>query len=122
MALSSLVLMSGQATVAAAQTCSTTDDAITGVTPAPTDPAALAADCTTLLGLMDTLRGTASLNWAKSRSMKSWQGIDVSGSRVSKLMIFGSSLNGTVPAALNSLTGLTILELYQNQLSGEIPT
>jgi len=48
MGMSSLVLMLGLATGAAAQTCATTDVAITGVTPAPSDPAALAGDCTTL--------------------------------------------------------------------------
>ena len=122
MALSSLVLMSGLATGAAAQTCSTTDDAITGVTPAPSDPAALAGDCTTLLGLMDTLRGTASLNWANNLSMTSWNGVFVRGSRVIGLRLNRSQLTGTIPAALNSLTGLTEIWLNNNRLSGSIPT
>ena len=59
-ALFGLGLAFGMAIEAAAQTsCATTDVAITGVTPAPSDPAALAGDCATLLGLKDTLRGTA---------------------------------------------------------------
>ncbi|MDE0200371.1 MAG: hypothetical protein OXK78_19350 [Caldilineaceae bacterium] len=121
MALSSLVLMLGLATGAGAQTCATTDVAITGVTPAPSDPAALAGDCATLLGLMDALRGTASLNWANSLSMASWDGITVTGSRVTGLVLISRQLTGTIPAALNSLTALQILAFFRNELSGEIP-
>ncbi len=121
MALSSLVLMVGLATGAAAQTCATTDVAITGVTPAPSDPAALVGDCTTLLGLMDTLRGTASLNWATTLSMDAWDGITVTGSRVTELHRSNHQLTGTIPAALNSLTSLRSLRLLTNQLSGSIP-
>ena len=113
--------MLGLVTGAAAQTCATTDVAITGVTPAPSDPAALAGDCAALLGLMDTLRGTASLNWANSLSMASWDGITVTGSRVTDLVLTSRQLTGTIPAALNSLTALQILAFFRNELSGEIP-
>ena len=113
--------MLGLATGAGAQTCATTDVAITGVTPAPSDPAALAGDCATLLGLMDALRGTASLNWANSLSMASWDGITVTGSRVTGLVLISRQLTGTIPAALNSLTALQILAFFRNELSGEIP-
>ncbi len=121
-ALFGLGLAFGMATQAAAQTsCATTDVAITGVTPAPSDPAALAGDCATLLGLMDTLRGTASLNWANSLSMASWDGITVTGSRVTEFDLRSRQLTGTIPAALNSLTGLQELYLFSNELSGAIP-
>ena len=122
MALSSPALLLGLATEAGAQTsCAVTDVAITGVTPAPSDPAALSDDCTTLLGLMDTLRGTASLNWSNTLSMTSWDGITVTGSRVTALLLHSKQLTGTIPAALNSLTGLESLWLHTNQLSGSIP-
>ena len=98
-----------------------TDVAITGVTPAPSDPAALAGDCATLLGLMDALRGTASLNWANSLSMSSWDGITVAGSRVTELVRTSRQLTGTIPAALNNLTGLQELWLNSNRLTGSIP-
>ena len=121
-ALFGLGLAFGMASEAAAQTsCATTDVAITGVTPAPTDPAALAGDCTTLLGLMDALRGTASLNWANSLSMTSWDGITVTGSRVTAIDLRSRQLDGTIPAALNNLTGLEELYLFSNELSGAIP-
>ena len=123
MALPSLVLLLGLATEAAAQTsCAATDVAITGVTPAPSDPAALAGDCATLLGLMDALRGTASLNWANSLSMASWDGITVTGSRVTGLILNNRQLTGTIPASLGSLTSLQFLYLYKNQLTGPIPS
>lgn len=122
-ALFGLGLAFGMATEAAAQpSCATTDVAITGVTPAPSDPAALAGDCATLLGFMDTLRGTASLHWANSLSMATWDGITVTGSRVSALDLRSNQLTGTIPAALNSLTGLQELLLHTNQLTGSIPT
>ena len=121
-ALFGLGLAFGMAIEAAAQTsCATTDVAITGVTPAPSDPAALAGDCATLLGLMDTLRGTASLNWANSLSMASWDGITVTGSRVTDIDLRSRQLTGTIPAALNSLTGLEELYLFSNELRGAIP-
>ena len=121
-ALFGLGLAFGMATEAAAQTsCAAADAAVTGVTPAPSDPAALAGDCATLLGLMDTLRGTASLNWTNSLSMASWDGITVTGNRVTVLRLNGSQLTGTIPADLNRLTGLQDLEFKNNRLSGSIP-
>ena len=110
--------------MAAQTTCTATDVAVTAVITDATDTAgrtALAADCTTLLGLMDTLRGTASLNWATTLSMASWDGIFVSGSRVVHLTLGSRQLNGTIPSALNSLTALIRLELRNNELSGQIP-
>ena len=114
--------MLGLATEAAAQTCTTTDVAITGVTPAPSDPAALAGDCTTLLGFMDTLRGTASLNWATTLSMESWDGITLTsdGNRVAELGLGSRSLTGSIPD-LSPLTSLRHLSLQSNELTGSIP-
>ncbi|MDE2716818.1 MAG: leucine-rich repeat domain-containing protein, partial [Chloroflexota bacterium] len=126
MALSSLILALGWVTGAGAQTtCLSTDTAVTAVVTDAQDTAgraALAGDCATLLGLMDTLRGTASLNWANSLSMASWDGITVTGSRVTTLNLPSRQFTGTIPAALNSLTGLQELFLSANQLAGSIPT
>ena len=122
MALSSLVLMLGLATGAAAQTCATTDVAITGVTPAPSDPAALAGDCTALLGLKDTLRGMGTLNWANTLSMDSWNGITLSANanRVRGIRLTSQGLDGSIPD-LSALTSLQWLQLGGNQLTGSIP-
>ena len=101
----------------AAQTCAE------GSTAVNNRGAALATDCTTLLGLKDTLRGTASLNWATTLNMDSWDGITVEGTpaRVTWLQLRYKGLTGSLPTALTSLTGLTVLTLEFSQLSGSIP-
>ena len=119
--LGSLLLLLGGAAPSGAQTtCTATSTAVSGFTGTLDD---LVTDCTTLLGLKDTLRGTGSLNWAEGIAMSSWDGITVSGTtpRVTTLNMSDRSLTGTIPAELGALTGLTQLYLYDNQLSGAIP-
>ena len=90
----------------------------------------LATDCNTLLNLKAALRGTLAmgatdpLNWVNTLDMDSWTGVTVSGTppRVTSLSLPNKSLTGTLPAALNSLTGLQSLALFNNQLTGSIPT
>ena len=111
---------------AQAPTCSATDVAVTAVITDATDTAgrtALAGDCAILLDMKDTLlgMGTASLNWATSLSMASWDGISVTGSRVTRLNLSQKQLTGTIPAALSGLTNLDSLDLGSNQLTGAIP-
>ena len=96
--LSSLLLgmlLLGSPPSVAAQTCAENSTAVNN------RGAALAGDCTTLLGLMDTLRGTATLNWATTLNMDSWDGITVAGNpaRVTKLEDL-YDISGTIPAAL----------------------
>lgn len=114
--------MLGLATGAEAQTCATTDVAITGLTPAPSDPAALAGDCTALLGLKDTLRGTGALNWANTLSMDGWDGITLAenANRVRSLLLTSKGLDGSIPD-LSGLTNLSWLLSHRNRLSGTIP-
>ena len=83
----------------------------------------LAEDCTTLLGLKDTLRGTASLNWADTLNMDSWDGITVSGTPAQVTELFlGNGLDGIIPPALGDLTHLVLLDLPGNALTGSIPS
>ena len=84
--------------------------------------AGIVADCNTLLGLMDELRGTASLNWSADTAMAGWWDITVRGNRVAELDLGTDDLNGSIPSALGQLTGLTSLSLYYNDLSGSIPS
>ena len=84
--------------------------------------AGIVADCNTLLGLMDELRDTASLNWSADTAMASWDGITVSGDRVTKLALSNNELTGSIPSELSQLTSLTSLSLDENQLSGSIPS
>ena len=72
---------------------------------------------------MDTLRGTRTLNWATTLDMSSWNRITVDGSppRVTELTLNRYSINGSLPAALGDLGGLTRLDLEENSLTGSIP-
>ena len=84
---------------------------------------ALVHDCEALLDSKDTLRGTASLNWATSTAISSWDGITTGGtpSRVTKLELGNESLSGSIPVELGSLFELTHLDLSRNSLTGDIP-
>ena len=83
-------------------------------------------DCETLLGLKDTLRGTAPLNWSASLAITAWDGISfwmVNGERrVSRISLVKAQLNGFIPPELANLTHLRTLNLAQNELSGSIPS
>ena len=74
--------------------------------------AGIVADCNTLLGLKDELRGTTALNWSADTAMASWHGVTVSGNRVTQLNSNGKDFSGSIPSELGQLTSLTKLALY----------
>ena len=81
----------------------------------------LMLDCQTLLGLKDTLRGTATLNWSVDIAIAKWEGIRTGGiGRVTAITLVEKGLTGTIPAALARLD-LTTLKLAGNTLTGCIP-
>lgn len=84
----------------------------------------LISDCEVLLQARDSLAGTGSLDWRQDLAIAEWEGITLKGlpERVAWLNIRGGGLNGTVPAELGRLTGLTYLNLRSNDLSGRIPS
>ena len=94
-----------------------------GAVPAGEEYAGLARDCETLLGLHDTLVGTATLDpaWSVSTVITSWVGISVEGMRVSHVQMGSLSLTGIIPQQLANLDMLTILDLRNNQLTGSVP-
>ena len=96
------------------------------VVPSPADNPGLADDCALLLAAMDTLRGTATLNWSATTAITDWTGITVGtvdgARRVTLLNLERQGIDGTLPAALGGLTGLSELRLsWRNQLTGSIP-
>ena len=83
----------------------------------------LTRDCINLLPAMDTLRGTATLNWSVDTPISDWEGIWVQGSpgRVTGLILSSKNLSGTIPPDLARLDALEHLRLNDNMLTGEIP-
>ena len=83
----------------------------------------LVRDCSILLDSMDTLAGTAALDWTATSAISTWEGIDLNASstRVTLLDLDDEDLDGTIPPALGGLSALVTLDLSDNDLTGEIP-
>ena len=84
--------------------------------------------CIKLLEGMDTLRGTAELNWSTDLAITAWDGIttgsatdDGLGDRLTQLDLSDEDLDGSIPAELGRLYTLTALKLNDNDLTGHIP-
>ena len=61
-------------------------------------------------------------NWLSNAPMGEWHGVTTdSDGRVTKLDLYLNQLTGEIPAELGSLTNLEWLQLAYNQLTGEIP-
>ena len=94
-----------------------------GAVPDSEDSVGLIHDCETLLESVDTLAGSASLDWSTDRRIAEWQGIAVGGTpnRVTGISLSGMALDGTIPADLGVVAELEVLDLSDNRLTGEIP-
>ena len=90
----------------------------------PSDNHGLVSDCNSLLGALDGLKGSASLNWSTEVVIEDWDGVTVSGrpKRVTELNLSGKQLDGVASPELGNLTKLKVLNLSDNTLSGEIPS
>ncbi len=108
--------------VGAQTTCTESSVAVVGTGFNSGAQTSLVADCNTLLGLKDTLRNTATLNWAENLAMTSWDGVTLwPGGRVFGLSLASRDLDGTIPVALGDLDYLGSLYLANNKLTGPIP-
>ena len=94
-----------------------------GAVPAGDEYAALAGECATLLGLHDTLVGSATLDpaWSVHTDIESWQGVSLAGYRVSRISLVSQNLDGSLLPELGDLTQMMTLTLHNNQLTGAIP-
>ena len=84
-----------------------------------TDRAALAA-------LYNATNGSSwqdDTNWLSNRPLGEWHGIstDADG-RVTELSLYDNQLSGSIPSELGNLANLDTLSLYDNQLSESIPS
>ncbi len=93
------------------------------VVPEPEANAGLVGGCETLLGLRDTLAGSATLNWDGSLPLTEWEGVIVEGAplRVRELALQDRGLTGSLPPELGRLTALRTLDLTRNELTGPLP-
>ena len=85
---------------------------------AATDRAALV----TLYNTTDGPNWTNRTNWLSDEPLEHWYGVTTDDDgRVTQLLLRENNLNGPIPAAVGSLTGLVRLDFQGNQLSGSIP-
>lgn len=81
-------------------------------------------ECEALEALYNSTDGanwTDSTNWLVTNNPCSWYQVYCSGGHVSRLLLNGNNLVGTVPAEIGQLSAMTVLNLANNQLSGPIP-
>jgi Leucine-rich repeat (LRR) protein len=60
-------------------------------------------------------------NWLTSAPVSSWDGVYLTGNRVSEMFLYSNKVQGSLPPELGKLTGLVYLNLWDNQLTGNIP-
>ena len=99
------------------------------IVPEPENSPGLVRDCRVLLGLRDTLAGGTRLNWGPGVPMDLWKGVVVGPAQpelaepayVESLVLYSSSLRGSIPPELGGLKDLRSLRLSGNWLTGRIP-
>jgi len=98
------------------------------VAQAATDCAAVtdipSTECEALVALYKSTDGT---NWRRNHGWNTntpckWYGVRCSDGHVTALSLYQNQLSGKIPTELGNLSHLTVLDLSSNQLSGSIPT
>ncbi len=81
------------------------------------------ADSTTLVNFYNTMDGDHwKKKWKLSDPMTSWNGVTLTGQRVSSLSLNNNNLKGEISGDIVNLTNLKVISFIDNQLSGSIPS
>ena len=86
-------------------------------------PSRLKADREALVALYNATDGdnwTDKTNWLTDSDLSTWFGVTVLNGRVTELDLGENNLTGEVPPQLGNLSGLTVLSLGRNALSGSM--
>ena len=94
------------------------------------DEILLSYDCANMLAFKAMLEGgSGSLNWSRTRPIRSWNGVfvpsrlgSVEDPRVTRILLSNAGLRGQVPAMLSLLTFLKHIDLSGNDLTGGVPS
>ena len=85
----------------------------------------VADDRAALEALYDATNGAnwgTNTNWNSSAPLDEWHGVYTNANgRVTRLVLYGNGLTGSIPSSLGSLTNLIQLSLSNNDLTGSIP-
>ena len=91
--------------------------------PNPDTNTRLVEECEILLNLKESLADDAKLNWSEFIPISDWHGIKVNEDRgyVFEVVLKQRGLTGTFTPELTNLTGLDVLDLGRNHVTGKIP-
>ena len=97
-------------------------EVITCDPPSTTPDAGDVAVLTALYNATDGANWDDNTNWLSEQPLQYWKGVTInSEGRVTQLDLFHNQLSGDIPVELGNLVDLEWLYLHQNQLSGDIP-
>ncbi|KAJ4888465.1 Leucine-rich repeat protein kinase family protein [Raphanus sativus] len=74
----------------------------------------------TMQALKSHLNLTKDVDWSNPNPCK-WPTVECSNNRVTRIQLNNKAIRGTLPSNLQTLTELTVLEFFMNQISGPIP-
>ena len=81
-------------------------------------------ECEALVALYNSTDGPnwyINTDWVMTNTPCSWPAVTCALGRVSRLLVTGNNLTGTIPSELGNLSSLTLLSLSGNNLTGTIP-
>ena len=97
-------------------------EVITCNPPSTTPDAGDVAVLTALYNATDGANWDDNTNWISEQPLQYWKGVTInSEGRVTQLNLYGNQLSGDIPVELGNLVDLEWLFLHNNQLSGDIP-